>query len=142
MNTVFGTIIAGVSVYVLGQILIKFVIEPILEFRSLLGRITQFFLRNQGEMLSAEGSESTQSELFVLASELLQKRQSIIWYSRLSVIYGLPSSDKVLNAARSMNQIGNRIRTGKDELGDEQGIIYGEMQKVETYLGINVNFNK
>lgn len=142
MNTVFGTIIAGVSVYVLGQILIKFVIEPILEFRSLLGRITQFFLRNQGEMVSAEGSESTQSELFVLASELLQKRQSIIWYSRLSVIYGLPSSDKILNAARSMNQIGNRVRTGKDDLGDEQGIIYDEMQKIESYLGINVSYNK
>lgn len=142
MSTIFETVVAGVSVYVLGQIAIKFVIEPILEFRSLLGRITQFFLRNQGEMISAEGSESTQNELFALASELLQKRQSIIWYSRLSFIYGLPSSDKVLNAARSMNQIGNRVRTGKEERADEQVIIYDEMQKIENYLGINVSYKK
>jgi len=142
MSTVFETIIAGVSVYVLGQIIIKFIVEPILEFRSLLGRVTQFFLRNQGEMISAEGSESTRNEVFMLASELLQKRQSIIWYSRLSVIYGLPSSNKVLNAARSMNQIGNRVRTGKEERGNEQSIIYEEMQKIEGYLGINVSYNK
>jgi len=142
MSTVFETVVAGVSVYVLGQVVIKFVIEPILEFRSLLGRVTQFFLRNQGEMISAEGNESTQNELFVLASELLQKRQSIIWYSRLSFIYGLPSSDNVLNAARSMNQIGNRVRTGKEERADEQVIIYEQMQKIESYLKINVSYNK
>ncbi|EDM48024.1 hypothetical protein [Marinobacter algicola] len=71
MSAVFGTVVAGDSVYVLGQIIIKFIIEPILEFRHLLGRFTQFFLRNQGEMISAEGSESTENELFVLASELL-----------------------------------------------------------------------
>lgn len=142
MSTVFETIIAGVSVYVIGQIAIKFIIEPILEFRSLLGRVTQFFLRNQGEMISADGSESTRNELFMLASELLQKRQSIILYSRLSVIYGLPSSNKVLNAARSMNQIGNRVRTGKEERGDEQTIIYNEMQNIENYLGISVSYNK
>lgn len=138
MSTVFETIIAGVSVYLLGQIVVKFVVESILEFRRLLGRVTQFFLRNQGEVISAEGSKSTQNDLFVLASELLQKRQSIIWYSRLSVIYGLPSSDKVLNAARSMNQIGNRVRKGKDE----RGIIYDEMQKIESDLGINLAYNK
>lgn len=142
MNTVFETVIAGVSVYVVGQILIKFVIEPILEFRSFLGRVTQFFLRNQGELISAEGSESTRNELFVLASELLQKRQSIICYSHLSFIYGLPSSKKVLNAARSLNQIGNRVRTGKDERADEQVIIYDEMQKIENYLGINVSYKE
>lgn len=41
-----------------------------------------------------------------------------------------------------MNQVGNRIRTGKDDLGDEQGIIYDETQKIESYLGVNVSFNK
>lgn len=142
MSTVFETIVAGVSVYVLGQVVINFIVEPILEFRSLLGKVTQFFLRNQGEVISAEGSESTQNELFLLASELLQRRQSIIWYSRLSLLYGLPSHDKVLNAARSMNQIGNRVRTGKDVRADEQAIIHDEMQKIEGYLGVNVSYNK
>ena len=138
MSTVFETVVAGVSVYVLGQI----IIEPILEFRNLLGRVTQFFLRNQGEMISAEGSESTQNELFVLASELLQKRQSIIWYSGLSFLYGLPSSDKVLDAAKSMNQIGNRVRTGKEERAGEQEKIYEAMHNIERCLGVNVSYNK
>lgn len=142
MSTVFGTVVAGVSVYVLGQIIIKFIIEPILEFRHLLGRITQFFLRNQGEMISAEGSESTENELFVLASELLQKRQAIICYSRLSWLYGLPSSDRVLEAAKSINQIGNRVRTGKEERAAEQERIYEAMGKIERSLGINVSYNK
>ncbi|MBR9868715.1 MAG: hypothetical protein GYB20_07490 [Oceanospirillales bacterium] len=142
MSTVFETVVAGVSVYVLGQIVIKFIIEPILEFRSLLGKVTQFFLRHQCEILSADGSVSTQNELFVLASELLQKRQSIIWYSSLSFLYGLPSSDKVLNVAKSMNQIGNRVRTGKEDRADEQVIIYDEMQRIEGGLGINVSYNK
>ncbi|MGM0564950.1 MAG: hypothetical protein ACQES2_11510 [Pseudomonadota bacterium] len=142
MSTVFETVVAGVSVYVLGQIILKFIIEPILEFRSFLGRVTQFFLRNQGEMVSAEGSESTQNELFVLASELLQKRQSIIWYSRLSFLYGLPSSDKVLDAAKSMNQIGNRVRTGKEERAGEQKKIHDAMQNIERCLGVNVSYNK
>ncbi|EPC03347.1 hypothetical protein L861_17545 [Litchfieldella anticariensis FP35 = DSM 16096] len=141
MSTVFETVVAGVSVYVLGQIIIKFIIEPILEFRSLLGRVTQFFLRNQGEIITAKGSESTQDELFVLASELLQKRQSIIWYSRLSFLYGLPSSAKVLDAAKNMNQIGNRIRNGNEQRADEQVIIYRAMQNIERCLSINVSYN-
>ena len=41
-----------------------------------------------------------------------------------------------------MNQIGNRVRTGKEERGDEQTIIYNEMQNIENYLGINVSYNK
>ena len=44
MSTVFETVIAGVTIFVAGQIVIKFMLEPILEFKTLLGEISHKFL--------------------------------------------------------------------------------------------------
>jgi hypothetical protein len=37
--TIFATVISGVLVFVLGQILVKFVIEPVKELKQVLGEI-------------------------------------------------------------------------------------------------------
>lgn len=71
MSTVFETVLAGVCVLVVGQIVIKFIIEPILAYRELLGKISCTFLRNQTEIITAKGNEKLKVEIFTLASELL-----------------------------------------------------------------------
>ncbi|MEI8615031.1 hypothetical protein P4S54_15750 [Shewanella sp. PP-He15 brown] len=139
MSTVFETVIAGVTVFVTGQIIIKFMVEPILELKSLLGKITQIFLRNQGQIISANANQEIEDLIFTLASELLQRRQAILWYKYLSCIYGLPTYKNVLNAAKELNLIGNLVSTQK---ADEQVKIYNAMAKIEQYLKINISYNK
>ncbi|UTW02591.1 hypothetical protein KDX31_14725 [Amphritea atlantica] len=141
MSSVFETVVAGVAVFVIGQIIIKFIAEPILDFRSLLGKITQFFLRYQSQIMCAKGTEEIEEMLFVFASELLQKRQSIILYSYLSCVYGLPAYNKVLSAAKNINLIGNLVCT-KENKRDGQVQIYEAMSKIETSLKINIRYNK
>lgn len=142
MSTVFETVIAGVTVFVTGQIIIKFMVEPILEFKSLLGKITQIFLSNQGQIISANADQEIEDLIFTLASELLQRRQAILLYKYLSCIYGLPSYTNVLNAAKELNLIGNLVSTKKSEKGGEQVKIYNAMTKIEQYLKINISYNK
>ena len=142
MNTVFETVVAGVAVFVTGQIIIKFIVEPILDFKSLLGKITQTFLRNQGQIISARADKEIEDLMFILASELLQKRQSILWYKFLFCLYGLPSYSSVLNAAKELNLIGNLVSNEKEERGEEQVSIYNAMTKIEKSLKINISYNK
>jgi hypothetical protein len=46
--TVFITVLAGTSVFVLGQIVLKFVIEPIISFKEAIGGISYLILVHQG----------------------------------------------------------------------------------------------
>lgn len=142
MSTVFETVIAGVTILVSGQITIKLIVEPILDFRALLGKITQMFLRNQGVILNARADKELEDLIFTLASELIQKRQSILWYKFLSRIYGLPSYSNVLSAAKKLNLIGNLVFAQKEKSNQERIQIYDAMTEIEHYLNVNIQYNK
>ena len=108
MNTVFETVLAGVTVYVAGQFIIKFIIEPVLNFKELLGKISHTFLNNQSEILQAHGAPELRTELFFLAATLLEKRQAITWYRGVSRMFSLPSSSEVLAGSRYLNLLSSR----------------------------------
>ena len=142
MNTVFDTVIAGVTIFVAGQVVIKFILEPILEFRKVLGEISNEFLRNQGMILSANGDQEIENKMFMFSSNLLSKRQAISGYKYISYIVGLPSYSKVLAGARQLNLIGNLVQPKGPEPSKEQVDIYNAMQEIETHLNIIVSYNK
>jgi hypothetical protein len=142
MSTVFNTVFAGVTVFVIGQIIIKFILEPILDFKSLLGKITQVFLRNQGQILTANADKEIQNSIFILASELLQKRQSVMCYKSLHRIYGLPSYSNVLEAAKLLNFIGNTVSPEKSASDDGLIKIFESMKEIDELLKINTGYNK
>jgi hypothetical protein len=140
MSTVFNTVLAGVTVFVTGQIIIKFILEPILDFKSLLGKITQVLLRNQGQILTANADKEIQNSIFTLASELLQKRQAVLCYKSWHRIYGLPSYSNVLEAAKLLNFIGNTVSPEKSASADGQIKIFESMNEIEKLLKVNTSY--
>lgn len=140
MSAVFETVIAGVTVYVLGEATIKFILDPILKFKEMLGCVSNTLLKNQSAILSAKTDPELQRELFILAASLLEKRQSIICYSVFSFIFRLPSFSKVLQGVRLLNLIANRLGASDPELGNIQAENYESLRKISVNLGIVVSY--
>ena len=89
------TIIGGVLIYVIGQILMKFVIDPIHELKAHIGRITDsliFYANVYGNpgSLSTDETRKASDELRRLASELMSKRSVIPWYRFWSCLRMVP----------------------------------------------------
>lgn len=103
---IFATVVSGSLVLVLGLLASKLVAEPIIEFKRLLGRISEYCLLNQNEICGGTGSEKTRFEAQRLASELLAARQAIPWYRQTSFVFRLPKQRQVLHGAHCLNQIG------------------------------------
>lgn len=138
MATIFITVISGVIILVLGQIIIKFILEPVLEFKNQLGEITQVFLRHQGEIFSAKTNKELGEKMFVFASMLLAKRQAITGYKFVSRLATLPSYNDVVDGAKELNLIGNLIQEGNSD-GTQ---IFNALAQIEKHLKIKVTYTK
>ncbi len=47
MDTVFLTVLSGVSVYVIGQIVLKFVVDPLHAQRKTRGKVIDFLIQHE-----------------------------------------------------------------------------------------------
>ncbi|MEZ9323188.1 hypothetical protein AB4161_23035 [Vibrio sp. 10N.286.51.E5] len=54
--------ISGVSVFVLGQIVLKLFIEPVIALKATFGEISGLFLREQPKIIGASASDLLQSD--------------------------------------------------------------------------------
>lgn len=51
-SSAFVTVVTGVSVFVLGQLIVKGAIEPYISFREQLGKISNLLLCNQAKIVN------------------------------------------------------------------------------------------
>lgn len=115
MNNITLAIISGVSIYVLGQITIKFVIEPIHAFRKVIGEINYSLLFYAQAIHTPVGDRESEKQanekLRQLASDLQAKAFSIPIYGGLSKIIPslLPEKSKVEEATKSLIGLSNSV---------------------------------
>ncbi len=139
------TILAGVSVFVIGQFILKLVLEPIVEFKKVLGEISSLFLREQASIKNANPSEDTVAELKRLSSMLLAMKQAIPCYSFLRYIFGLPSVDNLILGSHSLNLISYHLIPGARNLEPSHkhaGTISKEMRSLGETLKIRVMYSE
>ena len=140
--TVFLTILSGVSVYVLGQVIIAFVIEPIKEQRSTIGKIADaliFFANrytNTGLEVPQpdkrrEELEEVRILLRSLASELVVRTQSIPGYDVLSKMRIVRKINQIQSASGGLFFISNNLFTKGEGINNHK-----ESEKVASALGI------
>jgi hypothetical protein len=108
---VFITVFSGTLVYVLGQIILKFFIEPVHELKKTIGVISHSLIErariiyNPGLELNDEESKTrTSQELRNLAARLQSHLYLIPCYSMTACIFRLPRPSDIL--ATSDNLIG------------------------------------
>lgn len=115
--TIFQTAISSVAVYLIGQTILQFVLEPIKEFNKERGDLQYLLLFYQVQITNARGSEDERNEIKQMGAALISTMAMIPYYPLLAQlkVFGLPSRENVFAAAREIN-----------------GIVYGMMREQDA----------
>jgi len=103
--SVFFTIFAGFSVFVLGQIFLKWFIEPVQEFRKLQEGILFLFANDHAAIHNAQAIDEkaalkVMDTLYELGARLHSCIHIIPRYSDTRRLFSLPEEEKVIFAAK------------------------------------------
>lgn len=145
MLTTILTIIAGVTVFVIGQFILKLILDPVVAYKESLGRVSAFFLKNRAQITNVNADLELQSELRGLISTLLSKKEAIPKYQKISQVLGLPKEEDLIQACQSLNLIGyEMVKETSRHNGHTEGSIniLLELQKVSGFLGIRLDYSE
>jgi hypothetical protein len=141
----FITIIAGVTVYVIGQLIIKLVVDPIQAFKSTVGEISIALINNANVyanpgIQSAERNNEASKEFRLLASILSARVNLIPKYEWTSKVFALPSRDEIHEAKSKLILLSNNLHVaGYDVQGMSPGMLNSrQAEKISDILGIYV----
>ncbi len=138
--TVFLTILSGVLVYVLGQLLLKLVIEPVQEMRRAIGR-TAHTLHLRAPFASSPGLQDPEriqaasEEIRRLSADLRESLVVIPAYRQLARFFGLPERESVLKAATNLVGLSNGLGSSNEGGGPENR---ARTEMICKVLGIEV----
>lgn len=113
-STVFLTVLSGVITYVVGQLVMKLIIEPVQELRRTIGVISHSLIQranvihNPGVLAKDEMNETSQ-ELRKLSSQLQSHLYLVPFYSVTASIFRLPSRDKIIAASSALIGLSNSV---------------------------------
>lgn len=135
---IFLTILAGAGTFVLGQIILKLLIDPVQSFKATVAEVANKLILYANiyanpKPLGDEKQESMSQDMRNLSSKLQSSMHLIPAYSFAKCIFGLPSKQQVANAAKHLIFIHN----GHDGALANQGILNSyAAQKIRIALGI------
>ena len=139
------TILAGVSVFVIGQFLLKLILEPIVTFKNKIGELSALFLREQAKITNAQASEETQQEIRRMSSSILAHKQAIPFYGFFAFILRLPSTENIISSCRSLNWIAHHVVKDAPRIPPRNDIpleIYKEMKNINEKLKVIVSYSE
>ncbi|MFZ2160808.1 MAG: hypothetical protein WAW02_01195 [Sideroxyarcus sp.] len=136
----FSTIVAGAGTFVLGQIVLKLLIDPVQSFKATVAEIANklIFYANiyaNPKPLGDEKQTAMSEDFRVLSSKLQSHMHQIPAYNISRCIFGLPSKKQVATASSKLIFLHN----GHDGALENQGILncYAA-QKVRNSLGVYI----
>jgi len=118
---IFWTVLAGVSVFVLGQMAIQFLIEPFRDYRDLVGRIAHatVFYQNVTDSPGLRSPATVDEGMKVmrgLAAELPQRAYAIPAYRFFATIRLLPKLADIQSASSSLIGYSNSLDNSHADL--------------------------
>ncbi|OUL18760.1 hypothetical protein BV372_33980 [Nostoc sp. T09] len=141
---IFFTIISGATVFILGQLALKLLIEPIQEFRKTIADIAYALIEyaniyaNPG-VAGNEVEKQASKELRKLSSRLNAQIYLIPLYALTSQVFRLPSTDKLVGAATDLIGLSNGVFKSPTDL------VFTNMdraKRIRTTLGIYIQESK
>lgn len=117
------TAVVGIAVFVVGQIIQKWFIEPIQEQRKTFGEIVHalvFYANVDIDLTPKERIDEAQKQFRSLSSSLRKSLALIPCYRLLAFLRIVPSQVNILSASSELIGISNRIRKdGTHEAGND-----------------------
>jgi hypothetical protein len=107
-ETSFFTVLSGTAVFVLGQLLLKFVIEPIKELKEVLGEIQFALIYHEQSIHTPSGNraeeDAAQDAIVDLASRLRAKAEAVPCYHCISKSSKgfIPPKNQVVDASKAL----------------------------------------
>ena len=146
----FETILAGVTIFVLGQVFLKMVIDPVQKLKSTLGEIAHALVYyasvygNPGS-LPPERSQEAYERLRDLSSQLAGDLRVIPLFSITRFIFFLPARESLISAQREVIGLSNGVYShGADgamrnlrlsqKIADALGILVPKHERVSEEL--------
>lgn len=144
-DSMFLTIFAGVSVFVLGQFFIRLILDPIVSLKESLGEVSHLFLLHQAKITNGIGSFELQEKVVMSSATLLAKRQAIPCYKLFGYIFGLPSEQNIIDGCGYLNIISSMLdaKYAESYLGKSPHAttINKNIKEIEAVLNIRVSYS-
>ncbi|WP_230118526.1 hypothetical protein [Serratia marcescens] len=131
------TVLTGVTVFVVGQLIVKRVIEPYVSFREQLGRISALLLRDQAKITNFRANHETVHDLKEAAAQLMAKYSALPSSLKQSYI-GMrlvPSRSVVIDSAQLLNGIASILE------GKSQESVYNLIKQIGRNLDIPTTYS-
>ncbi len=136
------TIIGGVVIFVTGQLLLKFFIEPLHELRAHIGRIVHSLIY-YGDIISnpgcvrQEAAEAASLALRTLAGDLVAKTYVVPCYMIAHVLRLLPKKKNIFGTHTELIGLSNSLFRKEDADSNNKRV-----QNIKTYLGFPDKFSR
>jgi hypothetical protein len=137
------TIIGGVTVYVIGQLLSKFFIEPVQDLRKVIGEVRFNLAFHTPEIYTPIGrtkerSDRARDALMKSSCDLLAKLHAVSLYDRLaSVSKGvLPPRKAIEDAAVHLRGLSTHMHETGEKADEKLEIIANHVERIEKLLGL------
>lgn len=130
-STVFLTVLAGVITYVLCQLILRLLIEPVTDLKRTIGSIAHSLIEHANVIQNPgvpkeEKIMETSQHLRKLSSKLEAHLYLIPLYGFTSKLFFLPSRNKIISAARALMGLSNSVFRASE------GIYKQNSNRVET----------
>ncbi len=98
-----STVIAGVVVFLVGQLVLKCVIEPVQKLKTTIARVSNLLLLYQSKLTNASCEEAIAEDMKRLSAEIISDSYHILWFPLSRLVFGLPSRVALFEAGRQLN---------------------------------------
>lgn len=102
-ETIVLSVVGGFIGFISGQFTLALVINPMQEFRKVIGEASYILLKYQSKLTNAVIDAEVSDELKSISAKLVSSTNTISLYPTISMIFGLPSKSNVFGAAQEMN---------------------------------------
>ena len=114
------TVLVGVSVFVLGQIFLKSMIEPVQELQKVISEVLFFLMKDNATIHNADKVEKVEvlaagRNLERLGASLFANQQLIPFYCLARRFWGLPEREDIERASKRLRLISNSMFGTEEE---------------------------
>lgn len=137
-STIFWTVVTAVITFVVGQLIVKLVIEPVQDLNRTIGKISHALIehanvyQNPG-LRPPEVQTETSSHLRKLSSQLQAHLFLVPAYSFTAWLFRLPSRNDLLEASKSLIGLSNSVFRDSENVMEHN---FKRAEKIADSLGI------